>query len=53
MQKQTIGSRIASLRKQANEKQEDLARVIGCNRASLANYENDKRTPDIATIIKT
>ena len=45
--------RIAELRKSAGEKQEQLAAVLGCNRASLANYEkNSKRTPDAEIIIK-
>lgn len=52
MQYDTIGKRIANLRKQANEKQEDLAKILNLNRGSLANYENDKRTPDMNTIIK-
>ena len=51
MQNQIIGSRISNLRKQANEKQEDLAKVIKCNRASLANYENGKRMIDINRLI--
>ena len=50
--KNIIGARIAELRKSAGEKQEQLAAVLGCNRASLANYENSKRTPDAEIIIK-
>lgn len=50
--KNTIGTRIAELRKASGEKQEELAEVLGCNRGSLANYETGKRTPDIETIIK-
>lgn len=50
--KNTIGTRIAELRKASGEKQDELAEVLGCNRGSLANYETGKRTPDIETIIK-
>lgn len=50
--KNTIGTRIAELRKASGEKQEELAEVLGCNRGSLANYETGKRTPDVETIIK-
>ena len=52
MSGETIGKRIAKLRKRAGEKQEELAQILGCNRGSLANYETGKRTPDIETIIK-
>lgn len=52
MSSETIGKRIAELRKRAGEKQEELAQILGCNRGSLANYETGKRTPDIETIIK-
>ena len=31
---------------------DDLAKLLNCNRASIANYENGKRTPDINMIIK-
>lgn len=47
-----IGKRICDLRTLANETQEDLANFLNCNRASVANYENGKRTPDANTIIK-
>lgn len=52
MSENIIGQRIATLRKRANENQDDLAKVLNCNRGSIANYEAGKRVPDIATLIK-
>ncbi len=47
-----IGNRILELRKKANEKQEDLAKILQCNRASIAKYENGDRIPDGLIIAK-
>lgn len=48
--KNIIGERILSLRQNANERQDDLAKVIGCNRATIANYEKGARIPDAMVI---
>ena len=52
MQDNIIGNRILELRKKANEKQEDLAKILRCNRASIAKYENGDRIPDGLIIAK-
>lgn len=48
--KNIIGERILSLRQNADERQDDLAKVIGCNRATIANYEKGARIPDAMVI---
>ena len=47
-----VGERIAILRKNAGEEQNELADYLGISRGSLANYETGKRKPDINTIIR-
>lgn len=52
MPENIIGERMAALRKEANESQEDLAKVLQCSRGTVANYEVGKRTPDVGTLIR-
>lgn len=43
---------IATLRKQRNMTQTDLAAQLGIAQGTLSQYESDKRTPDSKTLIK-
>lgn len=45
-----IAERILTLRRNANERQEDLAKALNCNRGTIANYEKGARTPDAETL---
>lgn len=45
-----IAERILTLRQKANERQEDLAQALNCNRGTIANYEKGARTPDAETL---
>lgn len=45
-----IANRILTLRQNANERQEDLAQALNCNRGTIANYEKGARTPDAETL---
>lgn len=45
-----IAERILTLRQNANERQEDLAQALNCNRGTIANYEKGARTPDAETL---
>ena len=47
-----IGERIAILRKNAREDQNELADYLGISRGGLANYETGRRKPDINIIIR-
>lgn len=47
-----IAERILTLRRNANERQEDLAKALNCNRGTIANYEKGARTPDAETLAK-
>ncbi|WHH59118.1 helix-turn-helix transcriptional regulator [Petroclostridium sp. X23] len=42
----TLGKRLAYMRKTKKLTQEDVAKIIGISRGSLAMYETDKREPD-------
>jgi transcriptional regulator with XRE-family HTH domain len=46
----TLGSRIRHLRKERDMTQDQLAAIIHVNRATLANWEIDRATPDLATL---
>ncbi|WP_353739176.1 helix-turn-helix domain-containing protein [Cytobacillus oceanisediminis] len=47
-----LGERIATLRKEYNLSQYDLAERLGFSRGKLANYEQGSRQPDYDTLIK-
>ncbi|WP_202081390.1 helix-turn-helix domain-containing protein [Caldalkalibacillus salinus] len=47
-----FGKRLASLRKQQNLSQYQLANELEFSRGQVANYEQGKRQPDFATLIK-
>lgn len=47
-----LSERLAEARLQKGYTQQQIAEFLGCNRATVTNYENGKRTPDIDTIVK-
>ena len=47
-----IGKNIRYYRQMKNMSQMELAQCIGLNKMAVSNYENDKRTPDSATLSK-
>lgn len=47
---QTVGKRIKALRKAANITQEELAKQLFLSRSCIANYEVNKRNPDIVIV---
>lgn len=52
-EKNTLGYRIACIRRGLGLKQHPFAYKIGINRAaSISDYETDKRKPEIATLVK-
>lgn len=51
-EKSVLAERMTELRKKHNFTQEDIAKYLDCNRATVANYENGKRQPDYNTLIK-
>lgn len=51
-EKSVLAERMTELRKRHNLTQEDIAKYLNCNRATVANYENGKRQPDYNTLIK-
>lgn len=46
----SIGEKIRFLRKDANESQDNLAKIANVSRVSIGNYERDSRTPDAETL---
>ena len=48
----TISKRIKELRTEVGITQVELAEKIGVNQATIANYEKNRRHPDIQTIKK-
>lgn len=46
----TIGDRIRDLRKAKGLTQQELSRILGVSRATLASWETGRRTPDAHTI---
>lgn len=51
--KNTFGSNLSSLRKQAGLSQESLAEQLGISRQAISNWERDLSEPDIETIKRT
>lgn len=48
----TIGYRLKTLRKGQKMTQQHVADKVGITRATLSNYEIDRRTPDLRTLQK-
>lgn len=48
--KDTVGSRIRTIRKERKMTQNELAEELGFTRQALSNWENDKTQPDLETI---
>lgn len=48
----TIGKQLKALRKSQRMTQQDVADKVGITRATLSNYEIDRRTPDLKTLRK-
>lgn len=46
----TLGKRIASLRKEKNLKQEDLAQMLNISPQAISKWENDLTCPDISIL---
>ena len=49
---ETIGKRIASLRKEKGLKQENLAEMLGVSGQAVSKWENDQTCPDISLLPK-
>jgi repressor LexA len=47
-----IGERLKYLRNKKGLKQQDVARILGIQRGSYGNYENDSRIPSIDQLVK-
>lgn len=47
-----ISKNIYNLRKSRNLNQDEVAKFLGCSRATVTNYENGRRTPDYNVLIK-
>ena len=47
---ETIGTRIARLRKEKQMKQDDLAQVLGVSPQAVSKWENDQTCPDISLL---
>lgn len=47
---ETIGKRIADLRKQKQMKQDDLAQLLGVSSQAVSKWENDQTCPDISLL---
>lgn len=52
MTQNVIGERLAAARKAKNYTQEDIAQFLNCGRATITNYENGRRSPDLDTLVK-
>ncbi len=50
MMNQTLGSRIAELRRKKNMTQEELAAELGVTPQAVSKWENDLSCPDIALL---
>ena len=50
MMNQTLGSRIAELRRKKNMTQEDLANALGVTPQAVSKWENDLSCPDITLL---
>ncbi len=48
----SIGETLKYLRMKRNESQQTVANAIKITRQAYTNYENDRREPDIKTLIK-
>lgn len=48
----TIGRQLKALRKSQKMTQQSVADKVGITRATLSNYEIDRRTPDLKTLRK-
>jgi transcriptional regulator with XRE-family HTH domain len=48
----TIGQQLRTLRKSQKKTQQAVADRVGITRATLSNYEIDRRTPDLKTLRK-
>ena len=48
----TIGKQLKALRKSQRMTQQAVADKVGITRATLSNYEIDRRTPDLKTLRK-
>lgn len=46
----TLGKRIATLRKEKNLKQEDLAQMLNISPQAISKWENDLTSPDISIL---
>ena len=49
-ERETMGRRIAALRRQAGLSQEALARVMGLSRMTIANWEQGKTEPSASQV---
>lgn len=49
---ESFGSRLRSLRKKKNMKQEEVAKALSIGRSTYSNYENDVHSPDNETLSK-
>lgn len=47
---ETIGTRIAQLRKEKQMKQDDLAQLLGVSPQAVSKWENDQTCPDISLL---
>lgn len=47
-----VGERIRELRESKNLRQEDLCKMLNIKQATLSNYEQNRRTPDVEMLIK-
>ncbi|MDD5795846.1 MAG: helix-turn-helix transcriptional regulator [Oscillospiraceae bacterium] len=51
-QNEIIAKRLSELRKEKGVKQDEIAKLLNVERATVANYETGKRAPNYETIIK-
>ncbi len=47
-----IGKKLKKLREELNLTQEELGKLLGLSKATIAQYENDRRQPDLKTLKK-
>lgn len=52
MEENTIGKRIAALRREKGLKQEDIARALDVSSQAVSKWENDQSCPDISLLPK-
>jgi len=48
----SFGTLLRDARKKMNMSQDDLAKLLGVNRVSISNYEQDKNTPTLSNLNK-